>query len=199
MRLRHGCSRWPHRAPPLAAGELSAVLGELARTLVADYSVQDILDHLADRIVTALPVTAAGIALVLPPTPPYYLAASSGADRPTDIRRLDLSEGPGMLAYETGRTLMVPDLSGEDRFPRFAAAALAAGFAATFAFPFGDSAGRLGSVDLYRDSAGPLDASDMMAARTLADVAVAYIVIAGARNAARERLIASKRARCTTA
>ncbi|HEX6656923.1 MAG TPA: bifunctional diguanylate cyclase/phosphodiesterase, partial [Ilumatobacter sp.] len=45
--------------------------------------------------------------------------------------------------------------------------------------------GRLGALDLYRDSPGALDEGDMAAAQTLADVAAAYLINAQARDDAR--------------
>lgn len=42
--------------------------------------------------------------------------------------------------------------------------------------------GRLGAPDLYRDTPGPLDATDMEDAKTLADVATAYLLNAWARQ-----------------
>ena len=47
-----------------------------------------------------------------------------------------------------------PDLAHDDRFPQFAPAALAAGLAAVFTFPLRHGDGRLGALDLYRDTAG---------------------------------------------
>ena len=38
--------------------KLSDVLGEFARTLATDFSIQKILDHLVERIVDLLPITA---------------------------------------------------------------------------------------------------------------------------------------------
>ena len=77
---------------------------------------------------------------------------------------------------------MVPDLSVERRFPRFAPAAVTAGLAAVFTFPLRDGDGRLGALDLYREAPGELDSHDMAAAQTLADVAAAYLLNARARD-----------------
>jgi diguanylate cyclase (GGDEF)-like protein len=97
----------------------------------------------------------------------------------------ELGEGPCLTAYETGEAVSVADLGSGDRFPRFAPAAMAAGLAAVFTFPLHGGIGRLGALDLYRDSAGELDPQDMAAAQTLADVAAAYLLNAQAREEAR--------------
>ena len=44
--------------------QLSQVLSEFARTMVTDFPIQAILDHLVGRIVVVLPVTAAGVRLI---------------------------------------------------------------------------------------------------------------------------------------
>ena len=44
--------------------KLSAVLSEFARTLITDFPIQGILDHLVERIVDVLPVTSAGVTVM---------------------------------------------------------------------------------------------------------------------------------------
>ncbi|MGZ4558598.1 MAG: putative bifunctional diguanylate cyclase/phosphodiesterase [Mycobacteriaceae bacterium] len=162
------------------------MLSEFARTLLTDFPIQGILDHLVKRIVEALPVTSVGITLISPGAAPRYIAASDDAALLFETMQTRFEEGPCMLAHESGHVVEVPDLSKERRFPRYVAAATEAGLAAAFAFPLKHGAGRLGSLDLYRDIPGPLDPEDTRAARTLADVAAAYILNAQARDAARK-------------
>ena len=50
-----------------------------------------------------------------------------------------------------------------------------------FTFPLHHGDLRLGALDLYRDTAGPLSTESMTAAQTLADVAAAYVINAQAR------------------
>ena len=42
------------------------MLSEFARTMVTDFPIQGILDHLVRRIVDILPITAAGVTLIAP-------------------------------------------------------------------------------------------------------------------------------------
>ena len=50
--------------------QLADLLSEFARTLVTDFPIQAILDHLVVRIVDVLPITAAGVTVISPgPTP----------------------------------------------------------------------------------------------------------------------------------
>jgi diguanylate cyclase (GGDEF)-like protein len=74
----------------------------------------------------------------------------------------------------------------ESRFKTFAPRAIEAGLAAAFTFPLHDGDERLGALDLYRDTPGPLTAASMKAAQTLADVAAAYLLNAQARDDLRD-------------
>jgi diguanylate cyclase (GGDEF)-like protein len=78
----------------------------------------------------------------------------------------------------------IPDLGVDEQFPLFTPAARAAGLAAVFTFPLRHGDGRLGALDLYRDTPGDLDPHDMDAAQTMADVAAAYLINAQARDEA---------------
>jgi diguanylate cyclase (GGDEF)-like protein len=161
---------------------LSSVLGELARTLSTDFPVQGILDHFVKRIVEVLPITSAGVTLISAGVAPHYVAASDDSALRFEQLQSNIGEGPCVRAYETGQPVVVPDLRVEQRFPKFAPAAVTAGLGAVFTFPLHDGDGRLGALDLYRDSPGELDARDMEAAQTLADVAAAYLLNAQARD-----------------
>ena len=161
--------------------QLSSVLSEFARTMLTDFPIQGILDHLVKRIVAVLPVTAAGVTLISSDREPRYVAASNPSALRYEELQSELGEGPCLEAYETGAPVAAPDLREEVRFPKFAAQALEAGMMAVFAFPMHHDNEQLGALDLYRDTPGPLDASEMEAAQTLADVAAAYLINAQAR------------------
>ena len=45
--------------------KLSWVLSDFARTMLTDFPIERILDHLVLRIVEILPVTAAGVTLIV--------------------------------------------------------------------------------------------------------------------------------------
>ncbi|MDX6495321.1 MAG: hypothetical protein QOE17_1307, partial [Gaiellales bacterium] len=161
---------------------LASVLGEFARTLLTDFPIQGILDHLVGRVVDVLPVTGAGVTLISTGLAPQYVAASD--DRALRYEKLqsDLSEGPCILAFTSGEPVHVPDLAADDRFPEFGPAALAADLRSVSTFPLGDRGARLGSMDLYSSRLGRLGTQDLVAAQTLADVAGAYLLNAQARQ-----------------
>jgi diguanylate cyclase (GGDEF)-like protein len=166
--------------------QLSDVLSEFARTMVTEFPIQAILDHLVVRIVDVLPITGVGVTLVSPGSVPRYIAASDEWALRFEKLQSDLGEGPCVAAYETGEAIALPDLREEQRFPEFTSRALDAGLVAVFTFPLRQGDHQLGALDLYRESPGPLDAGAMAAAQTLADVAAAYLLNAQARAEVQE-------------
>ncbi len=161
---------------------LSDVLSEFARTMVTDFPIQGILDHLVRRIVEIMPVSAAGVTLISPSLDPRYVAASNPSAWRFEQLQSGLREGPCLAAYLSGEAIEVPDLEAEGRFPRFVPLALQAGLLAVFAFPLRHGDIQLGALDLYRDEPGPLSPDAMGYAKTLADVAAAYLINAQARS-----------------
>ena len=166
-------------------GQLSSVLSELASTLLTDFPIQSILNHLVDRILDVLPVSAVGITMISPGVAPLYVAASDDSALRFETLQTELKQGPCILAYTSGKAVSIPDLTKESRFPDFIAAAVPAGLAAAFTFPLRHGDGRVGALDLYRDTVGRLSHDDMVAAQTLADVAAAYVLNAQSRDDAR--------------
>ncbi len=164
---------------------LSSVLSEFARTVITDFPIQGILDHLVERITELLPVTGCGVTLISAEKAPHYVAASDASALLYEQLQSELGHGPCLLAFESGAAVVVPDLSTDDRFPGFAPVALAAGLKAVFALPLRHGNEQLGALDLYSDTAGELSSSDMVVAQTLADVTAAYLLNARSRDAAR--------------
>ena len=162
--------------------KLSDVLGEFARTMVTDFPIQGILDHLVERIVDLLPVTAAGVTLITPGGLPRYIAASDTSALQFEKLQTELGEGPCLAAFETGHPVFIPDLGHDTQFPSFAARAREAGLVAVFTFPLHHGDEQLGALDLYRDSAGALDAEAVQTAQILADVVASYLLNAKTRE-----------------
>ena len=162
--------------------QLSNILSEFASTMLTEFPIQDILEHLVTRIVQVMPVTAAGVTLISPGMKPRYIAASDASALRFERLQTELGEGPCVEAYRTGVAVEMPDLQHDDRFPRFTPRAFSAGLAAVFAFPLHHASSELGALDLYSDTTGAMDATTYSAAQTLADVAAAYLLNAQART-----------------
>jgi GAF domain-containing protein len=156
--------------------QLADMLGEFARTLGTNFPIQSILDHLVARIVSMLPIAAARIAFVSPDASAGHSSASDPSALHFARLQAEVCEGPGVTAGKTGKVIVVSDLRTDDRFPNFAPRALSSGLMSAFAFPLRRSDSQLGTLELYRNVAGPLEAGAMIAAQTLADVAAAYLI-----------------------
>ena len=109
---------------------LSAILAEFARTLVGDFSIQEILDGLARRVIEVIPADGAGVLLLDEAAQLHFVSATDERILVIERLQLELGEGPCILSYETGEAVIVPDLTEESRFERFAARALEEGLGA---------------------------------------------------------------------
>jgi len=160
---------------------LSNLLSDFARTMVTNFPIQAILDHLVVRIVQVLPVGSAGVSLISPEQIPRHVAASDSAALRFIRIQEETGSGPCITAHRTGRAVAIPDLLTDTRFPEFSRRGIEEGLRAVFSFPLRDENHQLGALDLYRTTEGPMEDEDMEVSQTLADVATAYILNAQIR------------------
>ena len=87
--------------------------------------------------------------------------------------QMELGEGPCLLAHASGIPVFMPDLTAEsaNRWPTFAAAALAVGVHAEFSLPLTVGPGGIGTLDLCRDRPGMLSDEHLADALVTADIA----------------------------
>jgi hypothetical protein len=87
--------------------------------------------------------------------------------------QMELGEGPCLQAHASGVPVLLPDLAAEsaNRWPTFAAAALAAGVHAEFSLPLAVGPGGIGTLDLCRDRPGMLSDEHLADALVTADIA----------------------------
>jgi GAF domain-containing protein len=152
-------------------------LVEMADTLVDDYDVIDLLTGLADRCVTLLEVSAAGVMLASPLGNLELAASSSEAMRLLELFELQEQEGPCLDAYRTGELVEHENLeAGMGQWPLFAAAATDAGFRSAFALPLRLRAVTVGALNLLSVTQVPMDPADLIVARAFADLATLSIM-----------------------
>ena len=87
--------------------------------------------------------------------------------------QMELGEGPCLQARASGVPVFLPDLAAGDanRWPAFAAAALAVGVHAEFSLPLTAGPGGIGTLDLCRDRPGMLSEEHLADALVTADIA----------------------------
>ncbi len=158
-------------------------LVKMADTLVGNYDVVDQLTGLADRCVSLLGVSAAGVMLASPvlmihPEGTLGLAASSSeAMRLLELFELQAQEGPCLDAFRTGERVGHENLAaGSGRWPSFSKAALDAGFRSASALPLRWRKVTLGALNLLSVTQTPMDEADVIVARAFADLATLSIV-----------------------
>lgn len=137
-----------------------------------------VVDRLCAASVDALPVSGAGLALMTDAGHGGTVSATDGPAAAMENLQNTLGEGPCLDAYRGGRPVLQSDLaaSGMSRWPGFAAGALEAGIAATFAFPLQVGAIRLGVLDFYRDTIGSLAGSELALALDFAAAATTLVL-----------------------
>jgi GAF domain-containing protein len=170
---------------------LSDTFVDLADTMVADFDVIDFLHLLTDRSVQLLGASAAGVMLADPRGPLRLVAASSEAVRLLEVFQLEGGEGPCLETIRTGKPIAEADLShAQQRWPRFAPAALRAGFAAVHALPMRLREQVIGGLNLFRERSGPFDPADVRIGQALADTAT--IGLLHERNLRRSEILSEQ-------
>jgi GAF domain-containing protein len=159
---------------------LSDILGELSRTLVVAYQIPNALARLCRQLTGMLPVSGCW-AVVMDELGGElrFCAASDAVGRKMAGLHVELGEGPCLEAARTGERVLVPDLGAPDaveRFPHFAAKALAGGVSAVYSFPLGNLDQHVGSIGLFNATPVQLDQVDLELAQLLADLTTASIV-----------------------
>lgn len=149
----------------------------LADTLVADYDVVDVLQSLVAECTAIVDAVDAGI--LLPNVGGELDVVASTSDRSELISLLQLraDEGPCVEAYASGNVIVVDDIAATyARWPSFATFAGALNYQSMHAIPMRLRDETIGSLNLFRDVAGPISPDDARVAKALVDVATISIL-----------------------
>lgn len=149
----------------------------LADSLVDDFDVVDVLQHLVDECIALFDAAAAGILLRGPTGSLEVIASTSHRSELVELMQLKAGEGPCVEAVATGRVVSVADLEGiAERWPVFAEDARSSGYASIHSIPLRLRDSTLGSLNLFREQTGQLNEPDAASARALADIATISIL-----------------------
>lgn len=161
---------------PMQIEQLADVFVEVADTLVADFDVIEFL-HTVARHAAEIGGASAGLILSGQDGTLHHVGASSEDARLLELFQLQNDEGPCLISFRTGRPVLVPDLSETDeRWPRFADRAVAAGFAAVYAFPMRLRDQVIGGLNVFRTERRDLDDGDARLLQALADLATISLI-----------------------
>jgi transcriptional regulator with GAF, ATPase, and Fis domain len=151
---------------------LSTTFVELADSMVEDFDVVDLMTLLTERCVELFDAAAAGLLLADAGGGLRVMAATDEAIETIELFQIQNDEGPCRDCFHGGVAVSTPDLAGDDdRWPRFAPVAAAAGFRAAHAFPLRLRGQVLGALNLFRVEPGTLGREDLASVQALADVA----------------------------
>jgi transcriptional regulator with GAF, ATPase, and Fis domain len=144
---------------------------------VTDFDVIELLTTLADRCVTILGVSAAGLMLAGPDGTLRVIASSSEQMRLLELFELQTEQGPCLESFQTGEAVEHHGLAtAVDRWPKFAPEAIANGFLSVHALPMRLRGNVIGALNLFQTDTEGIDDEGLQAARAFADIATIAIL-----------------------
>ncbi|MBW3663870.1 MAG: GAF and ANTAR domain-containing protein [Actinobacteria bacterium] len=148
--------------------------------------LESALAELGEEITAILGVAAAGLMLEDADGHLRFLGASDPALDALERLQIELSEGPCLLAYQSGEDVISTDLGADERFPRFGPRGVEAGLAAVYSFPVRVDDVVVGALNLYDRDARKLDDEQIEAAHALSGIAASYVAHLAELDAQRE-------------
>jgi GAF domain-containing protein len=157
--------------------KLAETFVELADSLVDEFDALDLLNVLMERCVDLLGVSAAGLLFADGQDQLRLTMSSSESARLLELYQLQNDEGPCLECYRSGRPVSAPRLDeANERWPRFAEAAVREGFFSVLALPLRLRGRVIGALNLFDTKAGATDDGMIRVAQAMADVATIAIL-----------------------
>ncbi len=130
-------------------------------------------DRLCEVCAEVTGMSGAGIMLMSGDVPSGSVYTTGTVSALIEQLQYTLGEGPCVDAYRHDRPVLEPDLAepNESRWVAFSPPAVEAGVRAIFGFPMNVGAARIGALNLYRDSPGPLTNDQHADAMVMAGIA----------------------------
>ena len=156
---------------------LAEVFVEVADTLVGDFDLVEFLQKVTSYTSDLADTRAPGLLLAGPQGRLQLMAASDERAQMLELFQVQAHEGPCQDCYRTGEPVVNADLSvAEDKWPRFAPRATAAGYRSVHAFPLKLRDQVIGALNLFGTEVGDIDPADVRVVQSLADVATIGIL-----------------------
>jgi hypothetical protein len=160
---------------------LSARFGDVARLLQAEADLEAMLDEMVAAAIRLIPgAQEASISLVRAHRHVTSEHASSELARTVDEVQAEVAQGPGLDTIYEQRTVRVPDMRTEQRWPTYARRAHELGVGSMLSFQLFVAGDNLGALNLFsRDTDAFTEESAQVGLVFASHAAVAY---AGARK-----------------
>lgn len=133
-----------------SSDELAVRLSEVARALQQRGTAQETLDGIVHTAVQTIPgARHAGVMTVVGKREVRTVSATDDLPHAVDQVQYDTGQGPCLAALYLNRTVSVPDLAAEARWPLFAARARVLGVGSMLSFQLFVTGDDLGALNLY--------------------------------------------------
>ncbi len=162
-------------------GELAAVAARMSGLLLSRETVDSVLElvvSLAGKTIAA--AAGAGVTLIDDEGRPATTSASGPLVRDADTLQYQLGEGPCMAALAECSPMRIDDVTTDRRWPRWCAAAGAAGLRSVLTAPLVAEDGCHGAIKLYATTAGAFSHADERTLASFADRAATLVANARA-------------------
>ena len=151
------------------ATELAVTLIAITKSVTQGAETIEIFTELAEKCVSLLPVSAAGILLRDVSGALQVIGASSPSAHLLDLFQVQNEEGPCRECTMTGLPVSDTDLAAEGKWPRFSELTREQGFAAVYALPLRSRDVTVGALNLFAHE--QLSTGRLVVAQALADAA----------------------------
>lgn len=156
--------------------QLFDALQSFAATLAGDYEVSDVLHQVGDHLVEVLGAHGAGVTLYDADRNLRFAVATNAAVIAAEKVQEETQEGPCTDCLATGQPIVVEDVAGDRRWPRYRTVMGDHGLRSVVAVPLVVGEQRIGAVDVYDAEPRRWSEPDVAAARVLAQMATAYVI-----------------------
>lgn len=169
---------------------LSGVLSDFAHTLVRNYDVGEVLYQLTDATVEVLGSAGAGVSLMEKGGELRFVSATDEDTSTVERVQEAAQAGPCMEAHQLGQTVLVHDIAGDERWPKYREQAMTVGFHTMAGIPMRLQDFRLGALNIYDRAPRTWGGGEVVAAQALADMASSLVI--NARELAQSRRVADQ-------
>ncbi|MFE3181401.1 GAF domain-containing protein [Streptomyces violascens] len=157
--------------------QLAEAFVTLANTLADDFDPVVLLQRLTRHCVEIIGADAAGVMMATVRGDLRTMAVSDDGAAFLELIQMQTGQGPCPDCYHTAGEVEALDLTAAtDRWPRFAPAAVSAGYHAAQALPLRANHQVIGALNLFRTAPGGLSPADLRLAQALADVAAVALI-----------------------